>query len=440
MGFNFGSHYRKIIQLGIDDSTPPALIDRIVFSNLLCFIGIFVNAAIIPVNLGKGYHLLLAMNGLYFLAIFLGFYLNHRRHYLTGRILFLSLVYLGMLVSGLAQGPVVEIEHFMLPIGMLGFCLFRREERRYSVFFLLLCVATYFLLVSREGPWLAGFPYAYGEDDKFANRVSYLTLFVACLMALSNSFERASKLIDEQRSRIYEERRLAAFGVVVSNVAHEINSPLAALDVQLFHLDSLLKKGELSNAEMLQRLERIRKISRRLSIIVRSLKFISGQDSGDPLSPNPIGSVVDSALDLTRDRMEKEGIVFRNELKFGSQNVASRPVALSQVFLNLLNNAIDAAEALPEGRRWVLLEDSVDADRLRISVTDGGTIGVEAQAGLFRNFFTTKPFDRGTGLGLSISRETIEAHGGRLWFDSGSPNTKFVVELPVFKGERNGKT
>jgi signal transduction histidine kinase len=429
-----GAFYRKIIQLGVDDSTPPALIDRVVFSNHLCFIGFFVNAAIVPVNVGKGYHLMTALNGLYFVAIFCGFFFNYRRRYLLGRLLFLGLVYLGMLISGLAQGPVVEIEHFMLPIAVLGFSLFPREERHFSFFFLFLTVGSYLFLANQSGPLLPGFPYAYVPEDRFMNQLSYLTLFVACLMGLSNSFERASKLIDEQRSRLYEERRLAAFGIVVGNVAHEINSPLAALDVQLFHLDSLVKNGRISNEDLLGRLDRVRKISRRLSILVRSLKFISGQDSGDALSPSPIGAVVDSALDLTQDRMEKEGVRFRDGLQLKSQPVACRPVALSQVFLNLLNNALDAVEELPEERRWISLEDSREGDRLRICVTDGGTISPEAQAGLFRNFFTTKPSHRGTGLGLSISRETIEAHGGRLWFDSQSPNTKFVVELPVFQG------
>lgn len=434
MATKLGTVYRKIIQLGVDDSTPPALIDRVVFSNHLCFVGFFVNAAIVPVNVSKGYHLLTALNGLYFVAILSGFFFNYRRRYLLARFLFLGLVYLGMLVSGLAQGPELGIEHFMIPIAVLGFNLFPREERHFSFFFLFLSVGSYLFLLNQNGPLLPGFDYAYEPADRFMNQLSYLTLFMASLMGLSNSFERASRLIDEQRSRLYEERRLAAFGVVVGNVAHEINSPLAALDLQLFHLDSLLKKGPISQGDLVARLDRLRKISRRLSILVRSLKFISGQEAGDALSPAPIGAALDSALEITADRMEKDGVRFRDALRFKSQLVLCRPVALSQVFLNLLNNALDAVEGLPEDRRWISLEDAQEGGRLWITVADGGTISPEAQAGLFRNFFTTAPAHRGMGLGLSISRETIEAHGGRLWLDSQSPCTKFVVELPVLQG------
>jgi signal transduction histidine kinase len=429
----FGFIYKKIVQLGIDDSTPPALIDRIVFSNHICLVGALVNLAIAPINFLKGYQVMLALNGLYFVAIFVGFYFNYRRRYLMGRVLFLGLVYLGMLLSGLIQGPVIEIEHFMLPIGILGFSLFHREERRYSFIFLFLSVAAYWFLVNQRGALLPSFPYPYSGEDRIANQAGYLTLFAACLLALSNSFERASQLIEEQRNRLFEERRLAAFGVVVGNVAHEINSPLAALDLQLFHLESLLQRGGVEKEDMIGRIGRIRKISRRLSVIVRSLKFISGQDTGDALAPSAIGNVVESALDLAQDRMKKEGIRFRNEMRFGSQEIACRPVALSQVFLNLLNNAADAIEDLPEEGRWITLADEKKEASLLISVTDGGVISREARDGLFQNFFTTKPSGRGTGLGLSISRETAEAHGGSLWFDSESPNTRFVVELPLPK-------
>jgi signal transduction histidine kinase len=65
-----------------------------------------------------------------------------------------------------------------------------------------------------------------------------------------------------------------------------------------------------------------------------------------------------------------------------------------------------------------------------ISVTDCGKgVSQEIQEQIFHPFFTTKPVSKGTGLGLSVSRGIIEAHGGQLYIDNDSPNTRFCILL-----------
>jgi len=97
--------------------------------------------------------------------------------------------------------------------------------------------------------------------------------------------------------------------------------------------------------------------------------------------------------------------------------------------LNLLNNAVDAVQALPE--KWVRLSVFEKGDELEIAITDSGNgIPESLRAKMGQPFFTTKEVGQGTGLGLSISRGIVEAHGGTLQLDTSCAHTRFVVRLP----------
>jgi C4-dicarboxylate-specific signal transduction histidine kinase len=108
-------------------------------------------------------------------------------------------------------------------------------------------------------------------------------------------------------------------------------------------------------------------------------------------------------------------------------------VQLSQVLLNLLNNARDAIEQLPE--KWVRIEVAEKEGQAMISVTDSGSgIDAQTQRKLFQPFFTTKRVGKGTGLGLSVSARIMKSHQGELRYDPGSPHTRFVMSMPRAEG------
>jgi signal transduction histidine kinase len=114
-------------------------------------------------------------------------------------------------------------------------------------------------------------------------------------------------------------------------------------------------------------------------------------------------------------------------------------VQISQVLLNLLNNAFDAVQSL--ANKWVRIEVSTGPDLISIAVTDGGRgIPREIAEKAMQPFFTTKPVGKGTGLGLSISNAIAEAHRGRLWIDSRGPNTRIVLSVPRTHSSREETT
>ena len=239
-------------------------------------------------------------------------------------------------------------------------------------------------------PLIPGNTVLFSDADRMINRISYLGMLGACLYAISSAFDGAMRIITDQRAKLFEERKMAMIGAMACNVAHEINSPLAALDLHLYQLDYLMKNNELTAEEAERRLQKMVGISRRISTIVRGLKFLSRQDDNDPVAKRPLGSIVESALDLNRERIEAYNIRFEFNLDMPDEKISCRPVALSQVFLNLLNNAVDAVQTQDEANRWISISARRKLDFIEVSVEDGGSkISDETRANLFKTFYTT---------------------------------------------------
>jgi len=116
--------------------------------------------------------------------------------------------------------------------------------------------------------------------------------------------------------------------------------------------------------------------------------------------------------------------------------VPCRATQIGQVMMNLVSNSFDALKGTPDS--WIRLEATVKGEFVEIAVSDSGPgIPAEIQAKLMTPFFTTKGAGNGTGLGLSISRRIAIDHGGEFLYDSKSPNTRFILRLPMNRAEQS---
>ncbi|MGB7056940.1 MAG: ATP-binding protein, partial [Geitlerinemataceae cyanobacterium] len=111
------------------------------------------------------------------------------------------------------------------------------------------------------------------------------------------------------------------------------------------------------------------------------------------------------------------------------------PSQLNQVFMNVLNNAIDALQEFPVEKPQIRIStESLEENWLIVRMADNGQgMSETVRSKLFDPFFTTKPIGKGTGLGLSISYQIIvDRHGGKLTCQS-TPGvgTEFAIEIPV---------
>ena len=114
--------------------------------------------------------------------------------------------------------------------------------------------------------------------------------------------------------------------------------------------------------------------------------------------------------------------------------IECRPVQLSQVILNALNNSFDAIKTL--NTRWIRMSLIKGSETLEIQITDSGAgIPEELRPKIMEAFVTTKSSTGGTGLGLSISQRIIHMHNGKIFFDFDRPHTCLKIIIPSSQSE-----
>lgn len=109
---------------------------------------------------------------------------------------------------------------------------------------------------------------------------------------------------------------------------------------------------------------------------------------------------------------------------------------MEQVFVNLINNAIDAVTSLSE--KWVTIQLQEMDGRAVLRIRDSGPrIRPEIQQKLFQPFFTTKPVGQGTGLGLSIVKGILDEHQATIELVADDPHTCFEIRFPKVEVQKN---
>lgn len=239
------------------------------------------------------------------------------------------------------------------------------------------------------------------------------------------------KVVKQQQERIEASIKLSTLGEMAGGIAHEINNPLSIINAYAQELEYLANKEDSTlDIQTVKKIsQNIEKTVMRVSKIVKGLKTYVRDGSHDPAVPTSIKSVVDDSLELCSRKIKKHKIKVEVDYKTEDIILECRSVQVSQVLINLVNNAADAISELSE--KWIQIQLSDKGEALEISITDcGNGIPLALQEKLFQAFYTSKEVGKGTGLGLSISKGIIENHGGRLYIDNDNKNTRFVILLP----------
>ncbi|HNF16349.1 MAG TPA: HAMP domain-containing sensor histidine kinase, partial [Leptospiraceae bacterium] len=163
--------------------------------------------------------------------------------------------------------------------------------------------------------------------------------------------------------------------------------------------------------------------------IVYALKSYSHHShSGEKIGINIIDSI-ETVITLYQNYL-KHGIELIREYSEGIPEVLCFPDEMSQIWTNLLQNAVQAMNY----QGTLRIKASYEAGRVRIQFIDSGAgISEEIQDRIFQPFFTTKAPGEGTGLGLDIVRKITQKHGGKISFTSKAGETCFTVEFPAGK-------
>lgn len=225
--------------------------------------------------------------------------------------------------------------------------------------------------------------------------------------------------------------KMASLGEMASGIAHEINNPLTIIKTAAQQSLIRLKSEKMDQKKVILQLELINKTSDRISKIIRGLRFFAYQSKSKEFKTESLGAIIEDTVSLCREKFKVNQIHFTLQLpdNVDALFIDCRAVEISQVLLNLLNNAFDAIEF--KETKWVRLTVEESAESVKLSVVDsGGGIPPELVAKILTPFYTTKAAGKGTGLGLSIIQGIVESHSGKIWIDTNCKDTKFVVELP----------
>lgn len=256
---------------------------------------------------------------------------------------------------------------------------------------------------------------------------SELEATVKKLENTNQMLELSTRQTKETFSRLIQSEKMAALGVMAGGIGHEINNPLTAI---VLNAEAIKKIGGQMDSPIFQRGQTIIDVTKRIAKIIQSLKKYCRDSVADEPEVFKIRDVIHDTLALCTEKFSKLGIEVFVKEECLDTSVNGQIVPLSQTLLNLLNNSHDAVKSLKE--KWIHIEANVSDQYVHISVIDSGTgIPEEVSDKIFRPFFTTKNIGEGTGLGLSISQGIIRSHGGTLQYDDNSPNTKFVISLPI---------
>lgn len=246
----------------------------------------------------------------------------------------------------------------------------------------------------------------------------------------------ADKLIKEalelEKVKSIHLGRLSALGEMAAGIAHEINNPLTIINGLLSVVERKIQGPNLQE-EIPKILESIGKTQAqviRMSKIIKGLQEFSRSGEDQPFEMSSAMKIFDSIGILVNERLKAAGIGFEvqsDEIEFQCNHIQ-----IEQVLVNLINNSIDAISLLDE--RWIKVEARLNGEFVEISVIDSGKgISKEISPKIMQPFFTTKEVGKGTGIGLSISQGIIERHGGILYTDFSSKNTRFVIQIPLYE-------
>ncbi|MFB2969628.1 sensor histidine kinase [Aerosakkonema sp. BLCC-F183] len=265
--------------------------------------------------------------------------------------------------------------------------------------------------------------------------------------------------LDQTQAQLIQTEKMSSLGQMVAGIAHEVNNPINFIHGNLEHTNTYVQdvielirlyqqEYPLPTANIQDHLEKIdykfiaedlpktllsmQIGTQRIRHLVLSLRNFSRLDEAD-VKDVDLHEGIDNTLLILNHRVKTQIEVIKH---YGNLPlIECYPAQLNQVFMNLLSNAIDALESMPDdyNKQIAIATEFVPPDRVKVKIWDNGAgIAPELKNKIFDLFFTTKPVGKGTGLGLSICYQIIKKHNGSMQVNSEvGKGTEFAIFLPV---------
>lgn len=338
---------------------------------------------------------------------------------------------------------VIAASYFSIPLALATFVTKRKDLAFHWMFvafagFILACGTTHLMAIYTlwvPSYWLSGFVKLV---TAIVSLITAILLWPLIPKALAlPSPEEMRKTNDELRStqaQLVHSAKMASIGQLVAGIAHEVNNPLSFCVNHVHNVQRWMKDLEQCDEPLKERkwekckdrLSEVRQGLDRISELVLRLRTLSSKDSPN-LQQADIHEIISTALLFMKYQLTDDIQVVKDFTDDGT--LKCYPTHLSQVFINLLTNALQSMD----GRGVLTLKTTRGPESLQIEVRDTGSgMDQETVGKIFEPFFSTRPVGAGMGLGLAITSQIIEMHHGRIGVES-SPGkgSTFRIELPL---------
>jgi signal transduction histidine kinase len=243
--------------------------------------------------------------------------------------------------------------------------------------------------------------------------------------------EKITGLLKEKERLIYglmKANKTAATGALSASIAHELNQPLGASNLNIQFLKMKLEKGVLNPELGKEILDSLEEDNKRAATIVKSLRSIFN-DSNSNAEDVRVEALITKVLNIVTPELRSKNIQIQLRVDEGLK-ILVNSAEIEQVLLNLLNNAGQSLANSGTLLRRITIEASKVGRSIRLSITDNGTgVPVEFKPQLFELLSTTK--QTGMGLGLWLCKHIVTRYGGSIHYeDVIGGGARFIVELP----------
>ena len=242
---------------------------------------------------------------------------------------------------------------------------------------------------------------------------------------------KITALLKEKERLIYgllKANKTAATGALSASIAHELNQPLGASNLNIQFLKMKLEKGIINPELGREVLDSLEADNHRASTIVRSLRSIFSE-SGSSAEEVQLDNLISKVLDIITPELKLKNIQI--QLQVNDQlMIKVNPAEIEQVILNLMNNAAQALANSGTLQRRITIEATKSGQWVLLSISDNGDgVPAEFKPQLFELLSTTK--QSGMGLGLWLCKHIVTRYGGSIHYeDNVGGGARFLFELP----------
>lgn len=242
---------------------------------------------------------------------------------------------------------------------------------------------------------------------------------------------QAQRELDTTRQQFFHQDKMAAIGQLAAGILHEVGNPIAAIAGAVSAVQNSYPRDD-QDDELSRNIELINEQILRLGKITREIADFSSPKPRERELLDLNGLLRSTAGLLSYDR-RFSSIGVQLHLDKNLPAIVGVADQLTQVFMNLLINAMDACATVDMQEDCIVLKSELDGERVHVCVQDYGPgMSKEVLGHVMELFYTTKPVGKGSGLGLSLCDTIVREHGGEMSIESEEEKgTQVHVILPI---------